>query len=169
MSVEEKQRFQVYNSFPRLNFTVTFNPYKFTDFDTIREGPEIFENCCKIVLNKKGCNEFSYFYVKEQHKNQRYHLHGQIMFHDMQLYKNNRFDVFDRLNGLVKKKCGISVFKWDDGKIDDTKEYKTYFDYCLKDASVLTYVNTEGVSSTLKIFKEKTENKTEEASGPPTV
>lgn len=169
MSIEESRKFQIYNSFPRLNFTVTFNPYKYTDMDTIREGPRIFEECCKIVLNKKGCNDFTYFYVKEQHKNQRYHLHGQIMFHDRQLYQNNRFAIYDRLNGMVKKKCGVSVFKWDDGKIDDSKEYKTYLDYCCKDATYVTYIDNVGESSTLKIFKEKTENKTGGDVRPPTV
>lgn len=150
--IEEFRPFQIYNKYRKLNFTVTFNPYKFTDSDTIEEGPRIFREQMKLVLNKKGGDDFSYYYVKEQHKNRRYHLHGQIFFENQEVYEKCRFDIFDRLNGLIKKKCGIAVLKWDNGEVDTSKEYHTYLDYCLKEAQYVTYVDRNGVLSTLKVF-----------------
>lgn len=131
----------IFSPWRKLNFTVTFNPYKFTDSDTILVGPELFEEVVRLCLGKskwKGMTQ-KFFYVKEKHKNQRYHLHGQIFF-EPEVFSKFRFDIFDMLNGLIKKKLGICVLKWDDMKIDDSKEYSSYLSYCWKDAEHATAI-----------------------------
>lgn len=118
-------------SFPILNLTITFDPYKFTDMDTIYEGPQQVQK----VLSMKYRFWEKYYLISEKHKNGRIHLHGQMLI-DPDV---SRFDAYDNIVPFLKKKIGNITAKWNNiNHIARDSIYTTYWDYCRKESSEYT-------------------------------
>lgn len=113
-----------------INLTVTFDPYKFTDSDTVWEGPKQVER----FLSMKQKYWKYYYFCSEKHDNGRTHLHGQIIL-DKDV---SRFDAWDNIVSFLKKKIGNISAKWNIEELNgpQCKEYPTYFDYATKEGNL---------------------------------
>ena len=113
--------------FFELNFTITFNPHKFSDVDTLWDGPCYFA---------KYINKVRYFhsmwFVFESHKNGRRHLHGQMKLKVPQRLAVNRFDTLTNISKWCNSRLGRSDFYWNNSQIRDS-DYPTWYDYCVKE------------------------------------
>lgn len=116
-----------------INFTVTFDPRKYTLSDTWSVAIERFET----KMNMKKQYYKKYFYVIEKHESGRAHLHGCI-------YPSQdrcRFQAYENLVGVLNKFIGNTSFQWNDVDfISKSGEYKTYTDYCLKESPKFKYI-----------------------------
>lgn len=122
-----------------LNFTQTFNPYKFTTTDTLFSGQELFRKYVNQTYRKFG-PDYKYWYVLEKHENNRYHMHGQFYISFVG-DRQTQYKFYDCLSGLLKKYIGICVLKWNDKEPRLDKDYKTWEEYCLKEK--ISYISVE--------------------------
>lgn len=114
-------------TFYTLNFTITFNPYKFTTADTFWDAPMYFA---------KYINRVRYFhklwFVFESHENMRKHLHGQLQIAVPINNKEYRFEILTNISKWVNARLGRSDFLWNNEQIRDST-YPTWIHYCFKE------------------------------------
>lgn len=120
-----------------LNFTITFNPNRFTRIDSLASAPKYAVSCIMAALTKI-CDKHELcapkiWYIDELMKNGYGHLHGQILM-DEQLQENQtlRAKTYDNVSGILCKKIGNNVLKWNQSTTE-SEEYPTYYHYMRKD------------------------------------
>lgn len=131
------------NELRRINFTQTFNPKKFTVTDTWLDGQELFRKQVKLGLCKHP--EWEVWYVLEKHKNQRAHMHGQVILKNILQYPMDveyYFKLISKLTGVMSK-LGICDVKWNDPTVKEDEDWPTYTDYCLKETKDVIYFKND--------------------------
>lgn len=112
-----------------INFTITFNPNKFSDSDTVWDGPQFF---AKYIKPKAYLHQVKFTMEKHPNKPTRWHLHGIITIGINIKYPLKRFDIITNISKWCNAKLGNSKFTWDNPDwVGDT--YSTYWQYCLKE------------------------------------
>lgn len=134
----------------RINFTQTFNPYKFDDIDTLGDGQIEFRRVMNLALRKVP-NKLYWYTIEKHPESNRYHMHGQVVIYQEYKYPfdiKDKYMLYDNINGLLGKKIGVRKIRFDKKELGKEREelYPTYAHYCLKEVPSYILVKNGDVS-----------------------